>query len=191
MTAASSVTGNFTALTGVAVATNPAGLPISVDGTAYTAPRTFLWAPGSNHTVAVNSPLSGPVGTRYVWSNWTDGGALSHTVVAPASAATETASFITQYLLTLGTSPPAAGTLTPNPASPGGDGYYTSGTAVQVTASANSTYQFANFSGALTGSTNPQTVNMTAASAVTGNFSVGYRHPATSRRGAASGSGSG
>jgi hypothetical protein len=172
MTAAALVTGNFTALTGVTVATNPAGLAISVDGTAYTAPQTFLWAPGSNHTVAVSSPLSGPAGTRYVWSNWSDGGALSHGVVAPASPATYTASFTTQYLLTLAASPGAGGTLTPSPASPGGDGYYTSGTSVQVTASANSGYQFGSFSGALTGLTNPQTVNMTAVSSVTGTFSV-------------------
>ena len=172
MTAPRSVMAIFAALTGVTITTSPPGLNITVDGQSYAAPRTFSWAQGSVHTVAVSSPQSGPPGTRCAWSNWSDSGAISHSITAPASGAsvTYTASFNVSYLLTLAVVPSGGGTLTASPASP--DGYYNSGAAVQVTASANSGYQFANFSGDLTGSPNPQSVSMIGPRAVTANFSL-------------------
>jgi len=172
MSAPRSVTANFSSPTAITVTTNPSGLPMTVDGTPYTSPQAFNWAAGSNHTIAVTSPQSGAAGTRYAWGSWSDGGAISHNITAPATATTYTANFNTQYLLTLAASPSGGGTLAPNPASPTGDGYYASGTPVQVTATANSGYVFANFSGGLTGSTDPQTVTMSAPQSVTGNFSA-------------------
>jgi hypothetical protein len=80
----------------ITVQTNPLGLAFSVDGTNYTTAQTFSWAPGSSHTIATTSPQSGAVGVRYVWSNWSGGGAISHTV-APTTNTTYTATFITQY----------------------------------------------------------------------------------------------
>jgi len=67
------------------ITTAPEGLSIVVDGVSYTAPRTFTWASGSTHTIAVASPQTGG-GTRYWFSNWSDGGAISHTVTAPCLA---------------------------------------------------------------------------------------------------------
>src|SRR5205807_6362164 len=68
-----SVTGNFTALSGAVVSTNPPGLSVTVDGVAYTGTQNFSWALGSVHTLAVNSPQNGTAGTRYAWANWSDG----------------------------------------------------------------------------------------------------------------------
>jgi len=155
------------------VTTSPAGLSISVDGSTYTAPQTFNWTPGSGHTVAVTSPQNGAAGTRYAWSSWSDGGAISHSITAGSAPATFTANFGTQFLLTFVSSPGGGGTLTANPIS--GDGYYTSAASVQVTASANAGYQFANFSGDLTGSTNPQSVTMSAPRSVTASANAGYQ----------------
>ena len=76
----------------VTVQTNPAGLSFSVDGTTYTAAQTFSWQPGSSHTIATTSPQSGDTGVRYVWMNWSGGGAISHTV-APTTNKTYTAKF--------------------------------------------------------------------------------------------------
>jgi hypothetical protein len=76
----------------VAVQTNPAGRSFTVDGTTYTSAQTFTWASGSGHTVSTTSPQSGGVGTRYLWSSWSDGGAISHSV-APTAGAVYTANF--------------------------------------------------------------------------------------------------
>ncbi len=67
------------------ITTAPEGLSIVVDGVSYTSPRTFTWASGSTHTIAVASPQTSG-GTRYWFSNWSDGGAVSHTVTAPCLA---------------------------------------------------------------------------------------------------------
>ena len=72
----------------VTVVTSPSGLAFTVDGTTYTASQTFSWAPGASHIVSSTSPQ-----TQYSFSRWSDGGAMSHTIVAPASATTYTAIF--------------------------------------------------------------------------------------------------
>jgi hypothetical protein len=97
----------------VTVQTSPAGLTFSVDGTTYTSAQIFSWQPGSSHTIATTSPQDGGTGVRYVWSNWSGGGAISHTV-APTTNRTYTANFNTQYCLTMshgtgGTVSPASG----------------------------------------------------------------------------------
>src|SRR4026209_2118965 len=97
----------------VTVQTNPAGLTFSVDGTSYTSAQAFSWQPGSSHTIATTSPQSGGTGVRYVWTNWSGGGAISHTVT-PTTNKTYTATFQTQYYLTMnhgtgGTVAPASG----------------------------------------------------------------------------------
>jgi hypothetical protein len=74
------------------IATTPAGMSITIDGTAYTAPQTFSWGSGSAHTIATTSPQT-LGGTQYAFSSWSDGGAISHTI--DASATTDTASFAT------------------------------------------------------------------------------------------------
>jgi fibronectin type 3 domain-containing protein len=74
-----------------AVATNPSGLQITVDGVTSTAPQRFSWVPGSSHAIAVPSPQSGASGVRYVYASWSDKGAQSHTITVPSSNATYTA----------------------------------------------------------------------------------------------------
>ncbi|HYO62718.1 MAG TPA: S8 family serine peptidase [Pyrinomonadaceae bacterium] len=78
----------------VSVQTNPAGLSFTVDGTTYVGSQTFTWAQGSSHTIGTTSPQGGGGGTQYVWSGWSDGGAIIHTV-APTSDTTYTANFTT------------------------------------------------------------------------------------------------
>jgi hypothetical protein len=85
----------------VTIATSPSGLQVSLDGGApQAAPITLNWVPGSAHTIATSSPQSGGAGTQYVWSSWSDGGAISHGVTAPSTATTYTATFKTQYQVT-------------------------------------------------------------------------------------------
>ena len=109
---------------------------------------------------------------QYVWSNWSDSGAISHSITVPSTATTYTASFNTQYQLTTQASPPADGTVTP-----ASGGYYASGATIPVTATANSGFQFSNWTstgGTFDSNTSASTnFHMPAAPAtVTGNFAT-------------------
>ncbi|MGA7220084.1 MAG: choice-of-anchor D domain-containing protein [Candidatus Sulfotelmatobacter sp.] len=172
--APATVTGNFTAnAVQITITTTPAGLLVSADGgTPTAAPLVENWTPGSSHTIATTSPQSGSTGVQYVWSNWSDSGAISHSINVPSTATTYTASFTTQYQLTTLASPSADGTVTP----PSG-GYYAGGAIIPVTATANSGFQFSNWTstGGSFGSTTSPSTNFTMPSApatVTGNFTA-------------------
>jgi hypothetical protein len=65
------------------VTTFPVGLPIVVDGATLTSPKSFVWALDSQHTISVPSTylqLGSDLHSRYLFANWNDGQAISHTV---------------------------------------------------------------------------------------------------------------
>src|ERR1035438_7286358 len=76
----------------ITVTTNPPGRSIPVDRKAYTSPHSCLWTSGTTHTIATTS-TQGNVSTQYLFSNWSDGGAISHTITVPTWANTYTANF--------------------------------------------------------------------------------------------------
>jgi len=139
----------------VTVQTNPAGLTFSVDGTTYGSTQRFTWTSGSSHTIATTSPQSGGTGVQYVWSKWSDHGAISHTV-APTINTTYTATFRTQYFLTMiaGT----GGRVSPT------SGWKNSGATVSISARPARNYSFTNWTGTGTGSysgtNNPASITM-------------------------------
>ena len=139
----------------VTVQTNPAGRSFTVDGTPYTTAQTFSWQPASSHTISTTSPQSGGTGVRYVWSSWSGGGAISHTV-APTTNKTYTAAFNKQYFLTM--SHGTGGTVSP------ASGWRASGATVSITATPSSGYHFTNWTGNGTGSysgtANPSSITM-------------------------------
>jgi uncharacterized repeat protein (TIGR02543 family) len=139
----------------ITVQTSPAGLSFTVDGTIYTAAQTFSWAPGSSHTIATTSPQSGGAGIQYVWSNWSGGGAISHTV-APTKNTTYTTTFTTQYYLTM--SAGTGGTVSPS------SGWKNSGAAVSISVTPATGYTFSSWTGSGTGSysgtDNPRSITM-------------------------------
>jgi hypothetical protein len=132
-----------TLFTQVTVQTNPAGLTFTVDGSTYAAAQTFSWDPGSSHTIATTSPQSGGTGVRYVWKNWSGGGAISHSV-APTTNKTYTANFGTQYFLTM--SHGIGGSVSPT------SGWRASGSTVSISATPASGYSFTNWTGSGAGS---------------------------------------
>ncbi|HEY6806769.1 MAG TPA: M12 family metallo-peptidase [Pyrinomonadaceae bacterium] len=142
----------------ITVQSNPAGRTISIDGgPVLTAPQVVQWIPGSAHSIATTSPQAGTTGTQFVFTSWSDGGAISHNVTAPATNTTYTANFTTQFLLTT----QVAGTGgTVQPAS----GFIDSGQSVQITAVPTSGFTFLKWtgsgSGSFTGTTNPVSVVM-------------------------------
>jgi Divergent InlB B-repeat domain/Abnormal spindle-like microcephaly-assoc'd, ASPM-SPD-2-Hydin len=168
--AATTVTGNFVpSTTQVTITTNPANLLVSVDGGSFTpAPLVETWNQGSSHTIATTSPQAGATGVQYVFSSWSDSGAISHGITVPPTATTYTASFVTQYQLTTAANPSAGGTVSP----PSGN-FYTSGTVVPLAATANAGYTFTNWTGNVANSTSASTsITMTAPQSVTANFSL-------------------
>src|SRR6185436_7950635 len=84
-------------------------------------------------------------GLQYRWLSWSDAGAISHTV-APTSATTFTATFRSQYLLTMIANP--GGTVTP------ASGFLDSLANVVITAIPNEGFGFSPWSATGTGSYN-------------------------------------
>ena len=60
----------FTAPSKVTVMSNPAGLPIIVDGANYTAPQTFTWSSNSTHTLNVPPGPQTTGGSSYIFGRW-------------------------------------------------------------------------------------------------------------------------
>ncbi len=70
----------------------PTGLELTVGSSSTVTPFTREVIEGSNNTISASSPQA-LNGTLYTWSAWSDGGAASHNIVAPAGAMTYIATF--------------------------------------------------------------------------------------------------
>jgi hypothetical protein len=181
----------------VTINTSPPGRTFTSDGTPYSTEMTFTWTAGSEHTLGTTSPqVSGT--TRYVWSSWSDGGAMSHPVTATGPM-TYTANFNTEYQLTV----------TKNPAQTNGNiklgstwyngvstasAWFNSGSspAIEVTTpdtSGGTRYVFSSWSGDKTGSVNPTTITMNSAKSVTANYNTQYKLTVNSAHGTTTGAG--
>jgi PKD repeat protein len=74
-------------LVNLTFATSPSGLGLQLNGTSFTAPRTWTsWE-------AWNLSVSAPDQPGFAFRRWSDGGARTHTIKTPASARTYTATF--------------------------------------------------------------------------------------------------
>ncbi len=164
--------GGTSSTVSITVTTAPAGLALTVDSTPCTAPCSFQWTPTSTHTIAVTtSPQAGGAGTQYVYASWSDGMGQSHSITVPSSAASYTANFTTQYMLTTLANPPAGGIVSP------ASGWFNSGTPIDLTAVANTGYTFSGFTGTTSSSTSPLNFSLTAPITETANFSTGTSGP--------------
>ena len=103
-TAPATYTASFRVEDEIRVDTAPTGLQVTVGGVPATAPYAFYCERGTAATIGVPSP-QGSGGVRYAFTAWSDRGAQNHSVgcFAPASY---TASFWTEFQVTLATSPP-------------------------------------------------------------------------------------
>ena len=73
-------------------ATTPTGLALTVGGATQTAPFTRRVIVGSANSLSADSPQT-LGGVTYRWTGWSDGGAQSHDITAPATARTYTATY--------------------------------------------------------------------------------------------------
>ena len=136
---------------------DPPGQNVTVDGATYEAPVNFTFTAGSTHTVSARATVtSGPVRTQFV--EWSDGGAIDHTITAQAGGGVITARFKRQYLLTLTQPSSNVGTLVATPSS--ADGFYDAGTTVSIQANLQGNFKVSFWTGDLAGRANPNTVMM-------------------------------
>jgi uncharacterized delta-60 repeat protein len=147
------------------------------------APKTVTVSWTTQYYLTVDSAYGAPVGAGWylaettanwsVTSPWAGGTGIQY-VTSPAEGAvlmdspkTVTVTWTTQYELTTAVSPEGGGTVTRSPDSD----WYDSETGVQLTAVANTGYLFTNWSGDLSGTTNPEYLTMSGGpKSVTANF---------------------
>ena len=141
-----------------------AGAQWQIDGTGYN---------NSGQTVAALAPGSHSVTFKAV-SGYTTPTSFSVNIVANAQTttnATYSAVAATTYTLTLNA---ANGSVTPSPSDWNGSAYvYNSGSVVQLTAYANTSYHFTNWNGDASGSVNPTTITMNGNKTVSASFASG------------------
>ena len=146
---------------------------------AYYAPgqSSITWTPGSQHTLAFNSPeYPFSINSRYAFQSWSDGGAASHSIASlPATSTTYIATVQPQFAPATNFSyPPCGGTATLSPASPTNDGFYPSGQVLTYSATSEPGYSwnFAGWSYDLSGTTNPAQLTATDETLVFANFNI-------------------
>jgi hypothetical protein len=134
------------------IATNPADVGVLVDNAPSYGPSLFAWTAGTSHTLSISNPYGSP-NTRSALLSWSDKGAATHPVMATSTSRTITANVKLQYQPYLAPNPSCAATLKYSPASP--DGFYNSGTALQVTGTAATGWFFAGWTEDMAGQGNP------------------------------------
>jgi len=169
MSAPRTVTADFAVrVVDVTVDTNPTGLAFFVDTSPYAAAQVFSWQEGTSHVVEiVETTQPGIDGERFVFSGWSDAGAASHTYVAPSADESLTANFTQQFRWTTAVSPGGAGSVTP-----ASDSWYDAGTVIAPEAIPSAGYEFREWTGNLTGTSNPASVTMAGPKDATAEFSI-------------------
>jgi uncharacterized protein (TIGR03437 family) len=71
-------------------ATNPPDLQLYADHALITTPVTLQWGLGTSHTLGEIDVQADPLGKKWVFSSWSDGGAPGHTYTVGANSLPET-----------------------------------------------------------------------------------------------------
>lgn len=154
----------------------PTGISYVLNGQQLTGTQTVQLAAGT-YTLATTTPQTLAPGTRAVFSNWSDGGAISHSITVGASPVSITGAFETQHQLTAAASPANGGVVTPASGQ-----YYPSGTLVNVSATPGNGFVFTNWTGPVASAGSASTtVTMSAPATVTANFSPAAAPAVTSQ----------
>ena len=157
----------------VTVVTNITGPTVTANAATFTGTRTFtgVYNQGDPFTITTTTPQAFNGGqSQYVFLSGPNGNAnTTQTVTLPSqSTVTYTMNFKAQHQVTFNTLPPAGGTIVP-----AGTAFYDQGTVLNVQATPAANFVFGGFTGLLGGTTNPQTLTVTAPGVVTANFIPG------------------
>jgi Astacin (Peptidase family M12A)/Divergent InlB B-repeat domain len=165
----------------VNVAPDPfsSNLYIHADGGFSYAPKNFsvfydsTWTSGSTHTLSVDNPEEPySFNSRYAFNNWSDGGAISHSVVLPSTSTTYTANLTPQFFVTDYVNETCAGSINVSPASPTGDGFYPSGAVLTFSETPNSGWFFTGWQYDLSGTSASRPLTVTDEMLVTADYNT-------------------
>src|ERR1019366_1810198 len=95
------------------ITTVPEGRLINVDGTTAVSPQNYTWAPGTQHSVGIDSVQG--TEPRYVFANWSDGGDATHTLTASADQTVYCANFVVQHSVSVASLGGGTASLSPVP----------------------------------------------------------------------------
>jgi M6 family metalloprotease-like protein len=141
---------------------------IQFDGSPFAVFRDLL-DQGSSHTVGFGSgQVSADGRTRWFFSSWSDGGAISHTVIGSLAGGTLTASLSHQFKLIATAS--SGGTISSDTAVNLAGDFIPENRAVMLTATPNSGLQFCGWTGDTTVAASPLTLPMGRPYTVSGGF---------------------
>jgi uncharacterized protein (TIGR03437 family) len=92
---------------GITLTTSPTSLQILADHTPISTPVNLDWGTGTVHTLSVVSPQVDLNGNTWVFSSWSDGGALNHSYTVPQgyNAIALSATFLPAHRITFATNP--------------------------------------------------------------------------------------
>ncbi len=121
------------------VTTVPPGLEVVVDDVPYTAPVGFQWVAGTTHVLAAPTPQAIGPDSRWAFAGWSDGGAATHEILAPAGDSEFAATFAAEHRLVMIVD--GSGTVTP------GTGWQPEGATVDIQAVATPPGVFARWVG--------------------------------------------
>src|SRR5262249_37472537 len=166
-----SITANYSVLNQVSVASIPASLNFTVDGSTCVSPCVLNKSAGSQAQVAAPKSVPAGPGTRYDFVSWSDGSTdAARTISFSQDTLALTANYQTSYQFSGIINPSKAGIFKVNPAS--SDGYYASGTAIAITVAANGGFKFAHWEGDLTGNFAPGSLTMNSPHNVQADFAT-------------------
>jgi hypothetical protein len=146
------------------------GTVVTIDTINYnvtTLPATFYWDNGTSHSFSFQSPLTVTANAeQYVWASTSGLSTLQSDLMGVTSVGNVTGDYVTQYYLTVATSPPGIVTIP-------GEGWYNASTSVSLTAPSLSNYLFAEWlvNGVSQGAgVNPITISMNSAQNATAQY---------------------
>ena len=81
---------HFVPVQSINLATSPPGLQILADTSIITTPYTLQWGQSTVHSVGAISPQLDAIGNPWVFSSWSDGGAVNHAFTVPQTTGSAT-----------------------------------------------------------------------------------------------------
>ena len=91
----------------ITIATNPSPLNVRFDGAATwtSSPASQRFPAGTTHTIEAQSPQPGGPGVQYLFTQWNDAVTNNPRTISINADTTYTATFVTQYQITIATNP--------------------------------------------------------------------------------------
>ena len=150
------------------IETNPPGFTVTVDDSARTAPRAFLWTAGSSHTLKIEKPIqvleNGTI--RGTFATWTTGSEPSQTVAATSASRTIAANFNLSYQVNLTATTGGSATI----ASGSSGAFFDAGSEITLSALPRAGFVFTGWSGDATGTNPDLPVTINAPTNIRANF---------------------